>query len=98
MAGAGPQRMTSALLGAGCVDCSCYSHCPDRSYLRGRGVSGCSGGRPGNGSSVAWIQGPCRSLARVGTAGLLRPRSRHISTAGVDTACSYLGQSEVARA
>jgi hypothetical protein len=46
----------------------------------------------------AWIQDRCRSLARVGTAGLLRPRSRHISTAGVDTACSYLGQSQVAHA
>jgi hypothetical protein len=43
----------------------------------------------------AWIQDRCRTLARVGTAGLLRPRSRYISTAGVDTACSYLGQSEV---
>jgi hypothetical protein len=46
----------------------------------------------------AWIQDRCRSLARVGTAGLLRPRSRHISTAGVDTACSYLGQSGLAQA
>jgi hypothetical protein len=44
----------------------------------------------------AWIQDRCRSLARVGTAGLLRPRSRHISTNGLDTACSCLGQSEVA--
>src|SRR5271170_501524 len=44
----------------------------------------------------AWIQRRCRSLARAGTAGLLRPRSRLISTVGVDTACSYLGQSEVA--
>jgi hypothetical protein len=44
----------------------------------------------------AWIQDRCRSLARVGTTGLLRPRSRYISTNGVDTACSYLGQSEVA--
>ncbi len=43
----------------------------------------------------SWIQDRCRSLARVGTAGLLRPRSRHISTAGVDIACSYLGQSQV---
>ena len=43
----------------------------------------------------AWIQDRCRSLARVGTAGLLRPRSHHISTAGVDIACSYLGQPEV---
>ncbi len=46
----------------------------------------------------AWIQDRCRTLARVGTAGLLRPRSRYISTAGVDTACSYLGQPEVAPA
>jgi hypothetical protein len=46
----------------------------------------------------AWIQDRCRSLARVGTAGLLRPRSRHISTIGVDTACSYLGQSGIAHA
>jgi hypothetical protein len=45
-----------------------------------------------------WIQDRCRSLAGVGTAGLLRPRSRHISTIGVDTACSYLGQSELAHA
>jgi len=45
-----------------------------------------------------WIQDRCRSLARVGTAGLLRPRSRHLSTIGVDTACSYLGQSELVHA
>jgi hypothetical protein len=45
-----------------------------------------------------WIQERCRRLAQVGTAGLLRPRSRHISTAGVDTACSYLGQSGLAHA
>jgi hypothetical protein len=45
-----------------------------------------------------WIQDRCRSLATVGTAGLLRPRSRHISTIGVDTACSYLGQSELTHA
>ena len=46
----------------------------------------------------AWMQDRCRSLARAGTPGLLRPRSRHISTAGVDAACSYLGQSEVVHA
>ena len=46
----------------------------------------------------AWIQDRCQSLAPVGTAGLLRPRSRHMSTTGVDTACSYLGQSELAHA
>jgi hypothetical protein len=44
----------------------------------------------------AWIQRRCQALARVGTAGLLRPRSRLISTIGVDIACSYLGQSAVA--
>jgi len=38
----------------------------------------------------AWMQDRCRSLARAGTSGLLRPRSRHISAAGVDAACSYL--------
>jgi hypothetical protein len=46
----------------------------------------------------AWIQDRCRSLARVGASGLLRPRSRHISTTGVDTACSYLGRSEAVQA
>ncbi len=39
-----------------------------------------------------WLQARCGQLARVGTAGLLRPRSRHISTAGVDVACAYVGQ------
>ena len=39
-----------------------------------------------------WMQRRCAGLAQAGTAGLLRPRSRHISTTGVDTACSYIGQ------
>jgi hypothetical protein len=43
----------------------------------------------------AWIQRRCHDLAQVGTAGLLRPRSRHISTVGVDTACSYIAQPEL---
>ncbi len=40
----------------------------------------------------AWMQRRCHGLAQAGTAGLLRPRSRHISTSGVDTACSYVAQ------
>jgi hypothetical protein len=39
-----------------------------------------------------WLQGRCRQLAQTGTSGLLRPRSRHISTAGVDAACAFIGQ------
>jgi hypothetical protein len=39
-----------------------------------------------------WLQGRCQQLAHAGTAGLLRPRSRHLSTAGVDAACAYVGQ------
>jgi len=39
-----------------------------------------------------WLRGRCRQLADVGTAGLLRPRSRLISTAGVDLACAYIGR------
>jgi hypothetical protein len=38
----------------------------------------------------AWLQRRCAGLAHAGTAGLLRPRSRHMSTVGVDTACSYV--------
>jgi hypothetical protein len=45
-----------------------------------------------------WLQHRCRSLAHAGTAGLLRPRSRHISTVGVDTACSYVAELAAARA
>ena len=38
-----------------------------------------------------WMQSRCRQLAQVGSAALLRPRSRHVSTAGVDAACAYVG-------
>ncbi len=39
-----------------------------------------------------WLRSRCSQLAGAGTAGLLRPRSRHISTAGVDAACAYVSQ------
>ena len=39
-----------------------------------------------------WLRGRCQQLARIGTAGLLRPRSRHMSAAGVDAACAYVSQ------
>jgi hypothetical protein len=39
-----------------------------------------------------WLQARCHQLAQAGTAGLLRPRSRHISTSGVDVACAFVGQ------
>lgn len=39
-----------------------------------------------------WLQARCHQLAQAGTAGLLRPRSRHISTSGVDAACTFVGQ------
>jgi hypothetical protein len=39
-----------------------------------------------------WLQPRCRQLAQAGTASLLRPRSRHISTAGIDVACAFIGQ------
>ncbi|HET9898467.1 MAG TPA: hypothetical protein VFQ44_26355 [Streptosporangiaceae bacterium] len=42
----------------------------------------------------AWLQRRCRQLAQAGTGGLLRPRSRHISTAGIDAACAFAGQAE----
>lgn len=40
----------------------------------------------------AWLRSRCQQLAQAGTAALLRPRSRHISTAGVDVACAYVGR------
>ena len=46
----------------------------------------------------SWLQRRCRQLARVGTADLIRPRSRHVSTTGVDIACSFVGQPELSRA
>lgn len=42
----------------------------------------------------AWLQGRCQQLAQAGTTALLRPRSRHISTAGVDAACAYVGRAD----
>src|SRR5204863_7419266 len=39
-----------------------------------------------------WLRGRCQQLAHSGTAALLRPRSRQISTAGVDAACAYFGR------
>jgi hypothetical protein len=45
-----------------------------------------------------WLRGRCQQLAQTGTAALLRPRSRHISTAGVDAACAYVGQAAEDRA
>ena len=41
-----------------------------------------------------WLQGRCRQLAQAGTTALLRPCSRHISTAGADAACAYIGQAD----
>lgn len=38
----------------------------------------------------AYLRSRCRALAQVGTAGLLRPRSRLMSVAGIDAACSYV--------
>ncbi|MGN9845079.1 hypothetical protein ACTMTI_43845 [Nonomuraea sp. H19] len=38
----------------------------------------------------AWLVTRCRALAHVGTAGLLRPRSRLISVAGIDAACAFV--------
>lgn len=35
-----------------------------------------------------WLQGRCQQLAQAGTTALLRPCSRHISTAGADAACA----------
>lgn len=42
----------------------------------------------------AWLRHRCQQLAQAGAGGLLRPRSRHISTAGVDAACAYLGDAD----
>lgn len=39
----------------------------------------------------SWLVERCGGLGRVGAAGLVQPRSRLISTAGVDAACSYVG-------
>jgi hypothetical protein len=39
-----------------------------------------------------WLRGRCRQLAHTGTAALLRPRTRHMSVAGVDMACAYVSR------
>ncbi len=39
----------------------------------------------------AWLVARCESLASIGATGLIRPRSRMISTAGHDAACAYMG-------
>ncbi len=38
-----------------------------------------------------WLQRRCRELADCGCAGLVRPRSRLLSVAGLDAACRYVG-------
>jgi hypothetical protein len=37
-----------------------------------------------------WLQSRCRDLAHDGLAGIAQPRSRHLSTNGIDRACRYL--------
>ncbi|MEU8104495.1 hypothetical protein AB0C18_12325 [Nonomuraea muscovyensis] len=39
-----------------------------------------------------WLHSRCQALARVGSGGLLRPRSRLISVAGIDAACSFVNE------
>jgi hypothetical protein len=39
----------------------------------------------------AWLVARCEALASNGATGLIRPRSRMISTAGLDAACAYMG-------
>ncbi|GGV51321.1 helix-turn-helix domain-containing protein [Streptomyces spectabilis] len=39
----------------------------------------------------AWLIRRCAQLARAGSSGLVRPRSRLVSAAGIDAACSYVG-------
>jgi hypothetical protein len=42
-----------------------------------------------------WLVDRCRELGECGCAGLAQPRSRHLSTTGVDRACGYLAGSEL---
>ncbi|GAA3194568.1 hypothetical protein GCM10010486_74970 [Nonomuraea roseoviolacea subsp. carminata] len=37
-----------------------------------------------------WLRSRCQALAQVGSGGLLRPRSRLISVAGIDAACAFV--------
>lgn len=39
-----------------------------------------------------WLTGRCAALGEYGTGGLLEPRSRLLSTAGLDRACRYVGE------
>lgn len=39
----------------------------------------------------AWLTGRCAGLGKYGTAGLVEPRSRLLSTDGLDRACRYVG-------
>jgi hypothetical protein len=39
----------------------------------------------------AWLTGRCTGLGKYGTAGLVKPRSRLLSTDGLDRACRYVG-------
>ncbi|MGX7829785.1 hypothetical protein ACTG9Q_32340 [Actinokineospora sp. 24-640] len=39
----------------------------------------------------AWLTRRCADLGDYGTAGLAQPRSRLLSTAGLDKACRFLG-------
>ncbi|MDQ1292916.1 MAG: hypothetical protein QG608_797 [Actinomycetota bacterium] len=39
----------------------------------------------------SWLVQRCAALGRAGAAGLIHPRSRLASTAGVDAACAYVG-------
>lgn len=43
-----------------------------------------------------WLQERCAELGRHGTSGLIQPRSRLISAAGLDAACEYVGSLPVA--
>jgi hypothetical protein len=39
----------------------------------------------------SWLVTRCAALARYGVAGLIQPRSRLVSVAGLDAACAYVG-------
>ena len=39
----------------------------------------------------SWLVSRCAALGRYGTANLLQPRSRLVSTAGIDAACAFVG-------
>jgi hypothetical protein len=40
---------------------------------------------------VSWLRSRCRELGRHGTARMAHPRSRLLSTAGLDAACTFVG-------